>query len=122
MYSIAFPNFLSGASVKLVKDKDATLSNLDLLLKSWKTSLFGDPYYGTDLNKFLFEQNSGIIVDLVVDELYSVITTFMPQLYVDRKKIKIIRDKQNLYANVEVVNLIDGQVDLYTIDLITDVN
>ena len=122
MYSIAFPNFFSGANCKLVSDTKATISNLDLLLKSWRTSLFGDPYFGTQLKKFLYEQNSGIIVDLVIDELYTAISTFMPQLYIDRKKIKIRQDKANLYADLEVINLIDGQSDLYTIDLITNID
>ena len=40
-------------------------------------------------------------------KLYTAISTFMPQLYVDRKKIKIRQDKANLYADLEVINLID---------------
>jgi len=122
MYSIAFPNFLNSANTQLVSDKEATLSNLKLLLASWKTSLFGDPYFGTNLKKFLYEQNDSILADLVIDELYSSISTFMPQLYVDRKKIKLKSSNSNLYAELEVINLIDGQTDLYTIDLITDID
>ena len=55
MYSIAFPNMLSNSKVLLYKDKEASLSNLKLLIGSDKTSLFGDPYYGTDLLQAIFE-------------------------------------------------------------------
>ena len=37
------------------KDKEATLSNLKLLLGSSKMSLFGDPYYGTNLKKLTMD-------------------------------------------------------------------
>ena len=55
MYSIAFPNMLSSANTNLVSDKEATVSNMRLLLASWKTSLFGDPYFGTNIKRFIHE-------------------------------------------------------------------
>lgn len=55
MKSLAFPNILTSSKVNIISDKEATYSNLYLLLNSNKGSLFGDPYYGTDLIKYIFE-------------------------------------------------------------------
>ena len=67
MYSIAFPNMFSTAKTNLVRDVDATMSNMRLLLASWKNSLIGDPYFGTNLKKFIYEQNNIVLRDLIID-------------------------------------------------------
>ena len=67
MYSINFPKMFTSAKTLLVEDHDAILSNLKLLLASDRTALFGDPYYGTELKKFIYEQNNSILKDLVIN-------------------------------------------------------
>ena len=55
--SIAFPDMLSSSRMNTVQDTSATKSNLRLLLLSNKNSLFGDPYFGTELkNVILFNK------------------------------------------------------------------
>ena len=49
----------------LLEDHAATLSNLKLLLASDRGGLFGDPYYGTILKRFIFDQNDLIVKDLI---------------------------------------------------------
>ena len=117
MYSIAFPNFLKSAKTDLVQDNQATLQNLRLLLASERKSLFGDPYYGTNLKRFLFEQNNQIIKDLIIDEIYTAILEFMPQLYVERKYITVESDGYNVYTTVKCINKVDQQINLYEINL-----
>lgn len=120
MYSIAFPNMLSSAKVNLVKDREATKSNLRLLLLSPKYSLLGDPYFGNLLLTYLYEQNNTVLRDIIIDEIYMCITTFMPQLSLTRKDIKITSDKTDIYAQINCINLIDKQPDLYVINLTSE--
>ena len=122
MYSIAFPNMLSNSKVLLYKDKEASLSNLKLLIGSDKTALFGDPYYGTDLLQAIFEQNDSILADIVIDEIYTSILTFMPQISLTRDDITIEARNNKLVAVIKCINLLDYQPDLYVIDLITAEN
>lgn len=117
MYSIKFPDMLSNTTTNLVEDHEATLSNLKLLLLSDKYSLFGDPYYGTNLKKLMFNQNNTVLADLVIDDIYTAITTFIPQIWVDRKDITVTSDKYNIYVNIKATNLIDYTTDLYNINL-----
>ena len=87
MKSISFPDIFNNTSVKTVSDHEATVSNLKLLLFSEKTSLFGDPYFGTNLKKLLFEPNNVILQDIVIDDIYTAIIQFMPQIRVSRRDI-----------------------------------
>ena len=68
MYSIAFPNMFTNTRTNLIEDHKAIASNLQLLLGSERLSLFGDPYFGSQLKKFFYEQNAPIIVDLLIDD------------------------------------------------------
>ena len=69
MYSFNFPDMLGSVNSNLLKDKAAIESNLTLLLSAEKLSLFGDPFYGSQLKPFIFEQGEPLIVDLLIDEL-----------------------------------------------------
>ena len=115
--SIAFPNMFMKAKTNVFEDHEATASNLKLMILSEKTSLFGDPYFGTNLKKYLFEQNDVVLRDLVIDSIYTAILQFMPQVLVDRKNIKVTSDKSNVYINIKAINLIDYQTNMYDITL-----
>lgn len=120
MYSIAFPKMFSDTRSLLLKDKEATASNLWLLLKSDKLSLFGDPYFGTSLKKVIFEQNDSILVDLIIDEIYSTITTFMPQIKLLRENITLTSDNIDVFCNIRCTDLTDYTTNLYQINLTSE--
>lgn len=119
MYSLDFPNMFSNTKTNLIEDHEATYSNLRLLLLSEKTSLFGDPYFGTLLKRVLYEQNSVILQDLIIDEIYTAITIFMPQIRLKRSDITVTSDGVDVYATIRCINLTDYVTDLYTINLTT---
>ena len=120
MYSIAFPDMLSSANVNLVSDKEATVSNMRLLLASWKTSLFGDPYFGTNIKRFIHEQNNILLRDIIIDDIYVSLQEFMPQVFVKREDIKISLDKNTVYCTINCINKLDNEVNLYEINLTED--
>ena len=117
MYSLAWPDMFDSVNTKLLKDKDAIKSNLLLLLNSDRLSLFGDPYYGTMLKPVIFQPNNNIVADLLIDELYTTIQTYLPQITVTRNSIQIMSDKVDLYVTINVIYNIDGTSDLYMINL-----
>lgn len=117
MYSFAFPNMFNTTQAILLEDKDAIRSNMILLLSSERRTLFGDPYYGSELRKYIFEQRNSIVVDLLIDELYSTIVMFMPQVYLTRKDITIYSAKNQLFAEIRYHYIIDNTSDLFTIRL-----
>jgi phage baseplate assembly protein W len=90
---------------------------LRLILLTELKSLFGDPGYGCGLKKFLFEQNSPIVRDLIVDKIYNTIRTYIPQLVCKRTDINISKDKVNIYIDLTAMNLIDYTVNNYSIAL-----
>jgi len=118
MRSIKFPNMFSNTVTNIVEDYDATLQNLKMLLYSEKGELFGDPYYGTNLRKFLYDQNDAILRDLLIDDIYTAIATFMPQVKVNRKDIIITSDGAKITINIIALNRVNFQTDLYSIALL----
>ena len=115
--SLAFPNMFNKASTRIITDHEATASNLRLLLLSDRTSLFGDPYYGTILKKYLFDQNDIVLRDIIIDSIYTAILQFMPQIVIQRKDIIVTSDKEKVFIKIKALNLLDYQTDLYNITL-----
>ena len=101
MYSFAVPRMLNSTTANLLSDKEAIRSNMILLFSSERGTLFGDPYYGSELDKYLYEQSGSIVIDLLIDELYTTIKTFMPQVYVERKDIRVYAINTTLYADIK---------------------
>lgn len=117
MYSIAFPNMLSHAKTNLFLDHEATMSNLKLVLLSTKNDLLGDPDFGSLLKRKIFEQNTSILVDLLIDDIYTTIMTFMPQISLKRNDITVDSDGMDVFVKINCINLIDHKNDLYVINL-----
>ena len=122
MYSLSFPDMFSvdGVTTKVVKDHQATLSNLKLVLLSPKSALFGDPDFGSNLKRKFFEQNTPILRDLIIDDIYGTIITFMPQLVLKRSDITVESNGVDIFATIQCKNLIDYELDTYTINLTSD--
>jgi len=97
MISIKFPDMLSRTVTNTVSDYDATLQNLKMLLWSEKGSLFGDPYYGAGLKRYLFEQNDTILKNIIIDFVYTAVVEFMPQLNISRKNITVTINRNTFY-------------------------
>ena len=118
MNAIKFPDMISNNETNVIYDKDATHSNLKNLLLSVKQTLLGDPYFGINLQKLLYEKNNIIIQDLVIDEIYNAITIFMPQIRVERKNIQIIAGGNKIALNLQLQNMLDYSFNEYTINLL----
>lgn len=116
--SIKFPDMFSYASTNIVEDYDATLQNLKLLLYTTARELFGDPYYGNNLKKKLFDQNYKQLQDILIDDIYSSIQLFLPQVIVTRKDITLEYQNENVFINIRAKNKLDYQTNLYQINMI----
>ena len=117
MKSIQFPNMFGQVKTNIVQDHKATAQNIKLLLLSERSSLYGDPQFGCALRKMIYEQNSKLLRDVLIDELYTTIIAYMPQVRVQRSDIEILQEGTSIYAQIKCVNLIDFTTDLYQIDL-----
>ena len=118
MRSIAFPTIFNRTTVNLVEDYDATLQNLKMLLWSEKNELFGDPYYGTGFKRYLYDQNDVVLQDILIDDIYSTIKLFMPQIELTRNDVKLKRtDKGELTVTIKALNKADFTTNLYNIVL-----
>ena len=119
MKSIKFPEMFTRTVTNTVSDYDATLQNLKMLLWSEKGELFGDPYFGTGIKRYLYDQNDVVLIDILIDDIYTAITLFMPQIRVDRKDIQLFRsNKGQVTAKIKALNKADFSTDMYNIVLL----
>ena len=117
MKSIEFPKMFNKNSTRIRKDLDASKQNTILLLKTEKGELIGDPFYGIRLKKYLYSQNNLILKDIIIDEIYTQIALFLPQIKVQRKDIQIILDNAKLYCKIKGINQATMQVDSFDLVL-----
>ena len=119
MNAVRFPKMFNSNKTAIVKDKEATEQNLKSLLASFKKTLLGDPYFGSNLQKLLFEHNNVILQDLVIDDVYSVINAYMPQIRVVRNNITVTSDGNSVIVNIRAQNLLDYTFSEYSLNLLT---
>jgi len=108
-------------TTNVTKDYFASLQNLKMLLYSNKGELFGDPYFGSNLKRYLYDQNDSILRDILIDDIYTAIVTFMPQLRVERNGITIVNDGAKIIVNISAINRVNYQTDLYSLVLLDTV-
>ena len=117
--SISFPQMFGKVNTKVVTDHEATLQNLKYLLSSEQGELLGDPYFGVKLKRYLYDQNNYVLKDILIDEIYTQVATFMPQLKLARRDIEIEQDGTTLTCSIRATNLLDYTTDLFNIVLLT---
>ena len=120
MNSISFPKMFSNSSTNVVKDYDATLQDVKLLLCSDKGELKGDPFFGVRVKRYMFDQNSDVLKEILVDEIFTQLITFAPQLTVQRKDISIIQKGARVYVKIKAINKIDYTTNMYELVLMRD--
>lgn len=118
MNAVKFPDMISLNQTNIIKDKDATEQNLISLLHSYKGTMFGDPYFGVSLRRLLYESNNDILRDLVIDDIFTAIGKFMPQIRVLRDDIEVNASQNTLVVTIRAQNLLDFNFDTYNIRLL----
>ncbi len=118
MNAVRFPDMIEANRTAIVKDLDATNQNLTCLLLSYKKTMLGDPYFGTNLRKLFYESNNDILRDLVIDDIYTAINTFMPQIRAIRKNIEVTSDRNSVYVHIKAQNMLDFSFEEYNIKLL----
>ena len=120
MNSIGFPKIFNNSATNVVKDYDATLQDIKLLLCSEKGELFGDPFFGVRIKRYMFNQNNYVLKDIIIDEIFTQLMTFAPQLSIQRKDIDIVQKGTKMYVKIKAINKIDFTTNMYELVLMED--
>ena len=112
MRSYKFPKMFNSNSSQIWREDEygkATRQNAILLLQSERGELVCDPYFGILLKHYMFNQNSYILKDMLIDTIYTQIAIFLPQIKISRNSIDLVSDIQRgkLYCKFSGVNQID---------------
>ena len=122
MRSIKFPKMFNTNSTRVWRPSEyneATVQNTKLLLRCERGELIGDPYFGLLIKHFMFDPNSYVLRDQIIDMIYTQLSKFIPQVKVERKNITVYQDKEKgkLYCEFTGVNQIDYITNTYVLVL-----
>lgn len=67
-----------------------------------------EPSYGSNLERFLYEPVDVFTASDIKDSIYDAITTFIPELYVNRNSISVVADGGNACFHITIVYLYRG--------------
>jgi hypothetical protein len=120
MRSFKFPKMFDTNSSRIWKADEygkATKQNVFLLLQSERGELVCDPYFGILLKHYMFNQNSYILKDMLIDTIYTQIAIFLPQVKISRNSIDIVHDplKGRLYCSFSGTSQIDYTHNTYNL-------
>lgn len=112
MRSFKFPKMFKSNSSRIWREdeyNEATRQNVLILLQSERGELECDPYFGILLKHYMFNQNSYILKDMLIDTIYTQIAIFLPQVKISRNDIDIVPDnlRGRLYCSFSGINQID---------------
>ena len=127
MRSIKFPKMFNSNNTNVWKSTeylDATKQNTILVLRTTRGELFGDPYFGLLLKRYMYDQNSYILKDAIIDMIYTQLALFIPQVRVQRKDIDIVQDREKgkLYCQFSGINQIDYTNNTFNLVLLDNMN
>lgn len=122
MNCVSFPKMFKNNSTLINKGNKATRECIHLLMSSEVGELFGDPDFGIRLKKFMFNQNNYVLRDILIDEIYTQLNTFCPQITVTRKDIKIRQQGHKLFAIIKAINKVDFVTNTYNLILFEEEN
>lgn len=120
MKSLKYPNMFNGPYTNTIEGSSATLQNIRLLLESCRGSLLGDPYFGSKIKQYIYEQNNIILRDIIVDDLLVTLQVFIPQIKVTRQDIVLRIEGSSIYATISCINKLDSTNNLFDIKLTSE--
>jgi len=125
MRSLKFPKMFNTNSTNVWKSSeylDATKQNTMLLLHTTRGELFGDPYFGLMIKRYLFDQNNYVLRDAIIDTIYTQLAIFIPQVNIKRSDIEIVQDKEKgkLYCNFSGISQVDYTFNTFSLVLFND--
>ena len=103
---------------KYTDDMALAKEYLKMLLLTPKGSLLGDPLYGTTLVQLLGLPNDFITEQLVIDDIYESVTTYMQEITLLRKNIVVTRDRGKVDITLTYTYNKNGQNDMLSIPLL----
>ena len=112
--TVKFPKMfdLTNNEVKLSEYIVSINESLKNLLMTSKGELLGDLEYGTNLLRFVYQNNDpNILNELVADELVDAITRYETRVYVNSQNITFYNDRNKLYIKISYLIKVTDSVE-----------
>ena len=121
MNCVSFPKMFVGNQTSIKKGIEASGQCIRLFSLSEVGELFGDPDFGLRLLRHTFDQNSYVLRDILIDEIFDKIPLFHPQITIlSRNDIKVIQEKAKIIIKIKAINKVDFQPSTFDIQIFNE--
>jgi phage baseplate assembly protein W len=114
---ISLPFNAGGVFNKTYSTKDQIKSNLINLLLTNKGERILNPEFGADLTRLLFEQSDEDLYEKVRDQIFSSVSTYIPEVTLINIEVISEPDIYSIYLKIDYKLNISGQKDNIIIEL-----
>lgn len=117
--SITHPKMISITNGNVDIDKLDTSINrsIALILLTGKGEVFGNPEFGSNIRKFLFDNYNDNLKELIIDEIIDSVSKWEDRIIINRSDISIEQEDLTLKIHISYTltnSNIRGDTDVYT--------
>jgi len=108
-YSFSFPTMVSPITrqMKLESDTVSVEQSLKSLLSTSKGELLGDPAFGCNILKYVYDNNDAILSDVIRTEIITAINNYETRVTVTKNDIVINKDIDNNLLLIKIKYVIN---------------
>lgn len=120
--TIKCPNCFSVASgkVSVISEIESINNCIGLLLRSSRGELVGDPMFGTNLMKMMYEPNDYILQDSVRSEIVTAINKYENRVYVTESDIDVSSDDNVVDVSISYYVKKTGEIGVFQFSLLRE--
>lgn len=100
--SISFPDIFNVATglSQYSYDEKSINECIGLLLTTARGELLGDPGYGTNLHRMIYDYNDSILHDMIQEEILYSVKRYEPRIIMSSKNINITSDENKVTISI----------------------
>lgn len=108
---------VSTGNTQVLTDSKSINNRLGLLLLTSKGELLGDPNYGTNLMRYIYENNNYILHDSIVEEILTAVDTYEPAIYLSADDITITPHDNKVDISIAYYIKNTGELEIFELSL-----
>lgn len=120
--TIRCPNCFSVSTGKtvLISDIESINNCIGLLLRTSRGELVGDPMFGTNLMKLMYEPNDYILQDSVKSEIVNAIDKYENRVYITEQDISVVSEDTIVYITLSYYIKKTGEIGTFQLSLLRE--
>lgn len=111
---------VSTGNTVMITDIESINNCIGLLLRTSKGELVGDPMFGTNLMRMIYEPNDYILQDSVRSEIVTAVSKYENRVYITEQDISITSEDTTVYVSLSYYVKKTGEIGTFQLSLLRE--